>query len=521
MSKPFPRVTYASAGLDLGALQDYLDQEIPRFKQRMLGRHWPNFIDCKPDEDGEVYTVVSPIDNQTVIGTFVAASAAAVDRAVTAAGRVFPAWSAKSWRERAEALRGWARVLAERKYQLAIAALEEIAKSRVEAVGEAEEILDLVNYYCSEIERHEGYVQPLNRAFEREETSTRLRPLGVFGVISPFNFPLALAVNMITGALLTGNTVVFKPAPGCGLSASLLLQSLDEAGLRGLVNLIAGDDQTGRALVEHPGVAGIAFTGSHAAGMSILRSLGAGIYAKPLIAEMGGKNPAYVTRNADLRTAAEGVARSAFGLQGQKCSACSVVYVEQSIKEHFLETLLAFTRTLKVGNPERRDVFAGPIYNQAAAERYAHAVQSARRDGQVLLGGEKLQAEGADQGHYLAPTIVELPAGHALAKDELFAPFLVVRDFDDLASAIAEGNDVIYGLTAGIYTRDESELSYFLDHAQAGALYANRASGSTTGAWPGVQSFCGWKGSGVSHKGGLGPNFLQQFMREQSHTLMR
>jgi 1-pyrroline-5-carboxylate dehydrogenase len=521
MQTSFPRVTYATAGVDLSPLHDYLDAEIPTFKARYFGRRWPNLVGQQADEGGQAYTVLSPIDNQSQIGTFISADASAVDRAVAHAAQAFAAWSSTPWQTRVERLRAWVKVLETRKYDLALAAMFEIAKSRVEALGEADEVLDMVAYYCSEVERNEGFYQPLRREFANEETSTRLRPLGVFGVIAPFNFPLALSINMITGALLTGNTVVFKPAPGCGISANIIMESLQEAGLGGLINMVCGEDQTGRALVAHPSVAGIAFTGSYAAGMAIFRTLNNGTFAKPVIAEMGGKNPAYVTASADLTVAAQGVARSAFGLQGQKCSACSVVYVQSEVKDSFLEQLLAFSSELQVGDPTQRNVFAGPIYDADAAKRFTDAVEAATRDGKVLQGGQALDVVGGGKGYYFSPAVVEVPVGHALTKDELFAPFLVVRTFDALADGIAEGNDVIYGLSAGIYTGDEEELEFFLNHAEAGVLYANRASGATTGAWPGVQSFCGWKGSGVSQKGGLGPNYLNQFMREQSHTLMR
>ncbi|CAN5707740.1 L-glutamate gamma-semialdehyde dehydrogenase [soil metagenome] len=521
MSNSFPRVTYANTGVDLTTLHDFLDEEIPRFKAAHLGKHWPNVFGGTPDDSGASYEVHSPIDRKTLLGSFVRSDARAVDRAVAAASQAYPSWSATPWRERVAALLRWADVLEREKYTLALAVLEEVAKSRPEAVGEAEESLDMIRFYCSEMEANNGFVKPMRRAFAQEETVNLLRPMGVFGVISPYNFPLALSVGMMMGSLLTGNTVVFKPSPGCALSGHLLVATMREAGLEKIVGIVTGDDVTGKAIVDHPKIAGIAFTGSHEAGMAIFHAMNKGHHTKPVVAEMGGKNPAYVSRSADIGVAAEGVARSAFGLQGQKCSACSVVYVDNQIKPAFLDALLAYVRTLGIGNPEQRGIFVGPLYDQASDDRFAAALSAAARDGKVLHGGEKVAPAGLEQGFYRQPAVVELPAGHPLVKDELFLPFLVVRGFDDFEAGIAEGNDVMYGLTAGVYTRDEAELSYFLDRAEAGALYANRRSGATTGAWPGIQSFCGWKGSGVSHKGGLGPNYLQQFMREQSHTVMR
>jgi 1-pyrroline-5-carboxylate dehydrogenase len=229
-----------------------------------------------------------------------------------------------------------------------------------------------------------------------------------------------------------------------------------------------------------------------------------------------------VTASADLDVAAEGVMRSAFGLQGQKCSAGSKVYVHADVKAAFLERLLARTSAIQVGDPSEAAVYMGPLIDARALERFRSAVDQGRREGRVLTGGTVLSGDIYDHGAYVAPTVVDgLPSAHRINKDELFLPLLSVLDYTDLGDAIADGNDVVYGLTAGCYATDPAELAMFLDRAEAGVLYANRASGATTGAWPGVQSFCGWKGSGVTSKGGLGPYYLPQFMREQSRTIWR
>lgn len=518
----FPRVVYANPGVDLTALHDYLDAELPKFKASLAGRKYANQIGAEASFDGLPFTVRSPIDGKTGLGTFVAASAAAVDQAVLAANAAFPAWNGLGWRLRVEILRKWAKVLETRKYDLAMAALLEVGKSRVEALGEADEILDMVAYYCSEIERHDGYRTPLNRALPTESTVSILRPLGVFAVIAPFNYPAALLIGMTTGALVTGNTVVMKASEGCSLTARIVMDTLMEAGVpEGVANLVAGGNETGSDLIAHSQIAGVAFTGSYETGMHIYRSVNAGRYAKPVIAEMGGKNPAYVTKNADLDKAAQGVARSAFGLQGQKCSACSVVYVDESVADEFVARLKTYTRKLTIGNPEHRNTFVGPLYNQAAADRMTRALEAAHAEGSVIFGGKRAEV-GAELsgGHYFEPTMVQVGKGHVLTKQEQFMPLLALRTFKSLDEAIAEGNDVTYGLSAGIYTEDRTELEKFLNTAEAGALYANRPAGATTGAWPGVQSFCGWKGSGVTSKGGLGPNYLPQFMREQSQTIL-
>jgi len=241
---------------------------------------------------------------------------------------------------------------------------------------------------------------------------------------------------------------------------------------------------------------------------------------RPVLAEMGGKNPVFVTASADLAIAASGVARSAFGLSGQKCSAASKAYVAREILEPFLETLLATTTKLTVGDPRRQDVFMGPVINDKSLERFNAASRDAADAGSILAGGERLTAGVFDGGPYVQPTIVAgLPADHRLNRDELFLPFISVLPFDRLDEAIADANRSAFGLTAGVYAQEQADLDLFLNNIEAGVLYANRASGATTGAWPGFQTFCGWKGSGTTGKGGLGSWYVPQFMREQSRTL--
>ncbi len=525
MSAPggVPRVTYSNIGTDFTPVHDLLDGLIPTVKRERLGQAWPNRIGGRADDDGRRYVARSPIDRDLVLGEFVEASRAAVGRAVGAARAALADWAEHPWQERVRILHRAADLLHSRVHEIAVACLLEVGKSRLEAVGEAEEAVDLIRYYCTEMERNEGYARPLARAVAREETLDVLRPHGVFGVIAPFNFPLALSVNMVSGALLTGNTVVYKPSPMAGLTGVLLVAALHEAGVPGgALDVVCGGAEVGRTLVDDTRLAGVAFTGSHAAGMEIFRKLAAGPYARPVIVEMGGKNPAYVTAQANLETAVEGVMRSAFGLSGQKCSACSTVFVQEPVYEPFLAGLVERSRALVVGNPEAREVFMGPLIDQRAARRFETASRRAAADGRLALGGRLLEGGLFDRGHYAPPTIVvDLAADHPLHREELFLPFLTVRRFGALEEAIADGNRVAYGLTAGVYTEDGAELETFLRTAEAGVLYANRASGATTGAWPGVQSFAGWKGSGVSSKGGLGPCYLPQFMREQSRTIMR
>jgi 1-pyrroline-5-carboxylate dehydrogenase len=362
----------------------------------------------------------------------------------------------------------------------------------------------------------------MNRALPREESTSILRPVGVFAVIAPFNFPVALPCNMLCACLVAGNTAVFKPSPQSGLTAALLLETAEAAGLPpGVLNLLNGEE-AGPLLVDADGVDGIAFTGSHQTGMRIFRKMASSPYARPVICEMGGKNPAYVTAKADLDHAAEGLIRSAFGLSGEKCSACSVVHVEEAVANALLQRLKARAETITIGNPEERGTFMGPVINQAAVERFHKAVKAARAKGRIVHGGERLAGSVFDKGTYVPPTIVaELPSDHWINNEELFLPFLSVQTCPSLDEGITRGNRSVYGLCAGLYSENPQEIERFLRRAEAGVLYVNRRTGATTGAWPGVQSFCGWKGSGVDGKGGLGSFTSPRYMREQSLTILR
>jgi 1-pyrroline-5-carboxylate dehydrogenase len=317
--------------------------------------------------------------------------------------------------------------------------------------------------------------------------------------------------------------VVLKPASDTPYSALRLVELLEAVGLPpGSVNLVTGSgDKVGMALVDSPDVAGLVFTGSREVGERIARRFIA-TRLRPYILEMGGKNPAIVTAHADLDKAVEGIARSAFGNSGQKCSACSRAYVDRRVAAEFRERLVAKTRSLGVGDPARRGVFLGPVINQRAVATYEAAVAEARRDGRILTGGEVLREGAYAHGHFVAPTVVDrLPLDHRLLRDELFVPLLAIAEVGSLEEALTWANRTEFGLTAGIFSEDPDEVCRFFDRIEAGVAYANRRGGATTGAWPGVNSFGGWKASGSSGKGAGGPYYVQQFLREQSQTWVK
>jgi 1-pyrroline-5-carboxylate dehydrogenase len=415
-------------------------------------------------------------------------------------------------------MRAVAAGIQERHIELAAVASMEVGKSRAESILEVQEAVDLITTYADQMERNEGFVKPLDSFVDAERNTDVLRPYGVFAVIAPFNFPVALAVNMSSAALIAGNTVVLKPSEEAPRTGAILGEIARSAGLpRGVVGVVHGGPATGRALVEDA-VDGVAFTGSAEVGRWIARTMQEGPYARPALTEMGGKNPAIVTARADLEKAAEGVARAAFGLSGQKCSACSRAIVEQSVHDEFVELLTRYTAGLVLGDPAEREMFVGPVVNEGSVARFEDGVAAAREAGAVAAGGGR----PGRPGNFVEPTVVtDLPPGHRLERDELFLPFVTVSRATSLDEAITEANAPAYGLTAGIFSEDEGEQERFLDTIHAGVVYVNRRAGATTGAWPGTQTFCGWKSSGSTGKGGLGPWYLPQFMREQSRTVVR
>ena len=348
-----------------------------------------------------------------------------------------------------------------------------------------------------------------------------LRPYGVFACIAPFNFPMALSAGMAGAALVAGNAVVYKPSQEAPWTGLILWEVFKQAGIPGgLFSFVTGDGPgTGEALWKHPLVDGVVFTGSKDVGMRMHREFSAR-YSKPVLMELGGKNPTYVSETANLDDAATGVMKSAFGLQGQKCSACSRVYAHENIYDAFVKKLVEKTKALTIGDPTLQENYMGPLVHERAVKTYLGAVESAKKGGRILIGGERLGNGAYAKGHFVAPTIAELPLDHELFFRELFAPFLAVGKVDSIEQAIQESNKADYGLTAGIFTAKKEEIQKFFDEVESGVVYANRPTGATTGAWPGVQSFCGWKGSGSSGKGGCGPYYVSQFVREQSRTIM-
>ena len=516
------KITYATLSADNEELQSSFDAAVERARAG-LGATYPMIIGGEERTSAETFDDRSPIDTDIVVARFPIGTREDVRDAIAAARAAYAGWRDTPWRDRLAILRRAADLISERQFDYAALMALEVGKNRLEALGDVEETADLLRYYGDEFEKADGFVKPLGSLSPIERTRSVLRPYGVFGVISPFNFPMALAGGPAGGAMIAGNTVVLKPSSDAPLLGWKFGEALRDAGLPdGVFNLVTGPGETvGAELQENRGIDGMVFTGSYEVGMKLYRSFTQD-YPRPIITEMGGKNPAIVTRNADLDEAAEGVMRSAFGYDGQKCSANSRVYVEKSVAREFVDKLVSRTREITVGDPTRRESWMGPVINQRALDTFTRATADATADGGTIeVGGEVLRDGDAERGFFPTPTVVTgLPLEHRLFRDELFVPFLVIGEVDSLDQALEESNASAYGLTAGIFSHDEAEVRRFLDTIQAGVVYVNRRAGATTGAWPGIQSFGGWKGSGSSGKSGLGPYYVQQFLREQSQTVI-
>jgi 1-pyrroline-5-carboxylate dehydrogenase len=522
IEKPRLKITYATLRNDNEELHAHFAEGMEKARAQ-LGKHYPNFINGEPrNGEGEIEDR-SPIDNNIVLGYFAKGTRQDAKDAIAAARAAFPGWRDTPWRERIAIMRRAADLITERQMELAALMVLEVGKNRLEALGDVEETADFFRYYSERMEENDGFDHPMDNLGDAAvHTRSVLKPHGVWAIVSPFNFPMALAGGPSGAAIITGNTVVCKPSSDAPLLAMKLYEIFVDAGLpKGVFNYVAGPGETvGAELTESPDVDGIVFTGSFEVGFSLYKNF-AKDYPKPVIAEMGGKNPTIVSKTADLDKAADGVLRAAFGFGGQKCSANSRVYVERPVYEEFVDKLAERAKAVQVGDPSDRANWLGPIINSKALARYENAVAEARHDGKVVAGGERLTDGDLSNGFYVAPTVVaDLPVTHRLFRDELFVPFVAVAPVDSIEQGIELANQSEYALTAGFYGEDPAEQQKFFDNIHGGVVYVNRRAGATTGAWPGVQPFGGWKGSGSTGKSGGGLYYLQQFLREQSQTVV-
>ncbi|HEX7620525.1 MAG TPA: aldehyde dehydrogenase family protein [Anaerolineales bacterium] len=519
------KITYATIFNPSEELHTQYDIALKKVKAG-LGKEYAMIINNKDIFASEKFADISPVNKDWTLALMQKGNEKHALQALEAARKAFPGWSRTPWQERVRLLRKVAALIEERLFELSAALSLEVGKNRIESFGDVQESADLIKFSCDQMETNQGYTVEMGKdplvGYEATNFSL-LRPYGVWLVISPFNFPSALTGGPTGAALVSGNTVVIKPATDTAWYVRLLAECFRDAGLpEGVLNFVTGPGSTlGQALITCA-VDGATFTGSFDVGAKIYRDFSDCKWMRPIILEMGGKNAVIVSGHADLERAALGIVRSAFGLQGQKCSAASRVFVEAPVYDELTSRLKALTEKLIIGDPTDRSVYLGPVINEGSYKQFQdYCTEMTAGGGHFLTGGQVRTGGMYDKGWYCEPTLViDLPLQHRLWKHEMFVPITTISKVSNLEEAMQHANEVNYGLTAGFYGSEE-ESGWFFDHIESGVAYANRPQGATTGAWPGFQPFGGWKASGSSGKNSGGRYYLPLYMHEQIRTTIR
>jgi len=518
------KLTYATMFNPPEQLHNRFDEALAKVKAN-LGKEYGMIIAGEERYSDQKFEDRSPANTDVVLGVFQKGTSRDAADALAAARKAFPKWSKMKWQDRVKLMRKAADLIDERTIEIGAVMAMEVGKNRMEALGDIAETADLIRYACYQMEKNRGFIVKMGKDPLVGYTATNvsvLRPYGVWLVVSPFNFPAALTGGPSGAALVTGNTLVMKPDTDTPFTVRLFAECLRDAGLPdGVFNYVTGPGSTlGQALIESPEVDGVTFTGSFDVGMKIFRDYAQSKYVRPIILELGGKNPAIVSRQADLERAAIGILRSAFGLQGQKCSACSRVYIEEPVYDELVSRLVDLTNKLVIGDPTDRKVYTGPVVNKSSYQDFQDFSEELSQSSTILTGGKVLTEGEYAKGYFCAPTLAaDLPLNHRLWKYEMFLPITTVTRVKNLDQAMQLANDVNYGLTAGFYG-SKRQTKWFFENIQAGVTYANRPQGATTGAWPGFQPFGGWKGSGSSGKNAGGHYYLPLYLHEQIRTLV-
>ncbi|MBI4545776.1 MAG: L-glutamate gamma-semialdehyde dehydrogenase [Gemmatimonadetes bacterium] len=481
-----------------------------------LGRTYPLLIGGRAVQEGETFTSHNPAVPEQVVGRFVRATVEHAKAAVAAADQAFPGWARTPAEERARCLLRAAAAMRRRKHELAAWQVFEVSKSWVEADADVAELIDFAEYYARQM-LGLAAPQPLG-ASPGEENELRYIPLGVGIVIPPWNFPGAIMGGMTLAALVAGNTVVLKPASTSpAIAAQFVRIMTEEVGLPpGVLNFLPGPGGAiGDALVDHPRTRFIAFTGSQEVGLRIFErasKVQAGqLWLKRTILEMGGKDAIIVDETADLDAAADGIVVSAFGFQGQKCSACSRAIVVEKVYDAVLRRIVERARQLEVGDPTDPSTFMGAVVDRSAFRKIREYIEIGKREGRLVLGGET--QEGG--GYFIPPTIIaDLAPDARVAQEEIFGPVLAFIKARDFEHALEIANGTVYGLTGGVYSRSAERLARARQEFHVGNLYLNR---KCTGALVGVQPFGGFNMSGTDSKAG-GPDYLLLFTQAKSIT---
>ncbi|QYO66426.1 L-glutamate gamma-semialdehyde dehydrogenase [Leptolyngbya sp. 7M] len=477
-----------------------------------LGREYPCLIDGEKITLETKFQSYNPANKDEVIGVFSETDEdlSLVEKAIDAATEAFKTWRFVPAAERAEYLFKISDIMRKRKHELSALMVLEVAKTWAEADGDTAEAIDFMEFYGREMLRW-SQEQPITK-IPGEDNSLEYIPLGVGAIIPPWNFPLAIMSGMTMAAVVAGNTVVLKPSSDSPTIAAKFIEIVEEAGLpKGVVNFLTGGPPTGEAMVTSPKTRFISFTGSKGVGLHIneeaAKTRPGQIWIKRVVAEMGGKDAIIVTDDADLESAAVGIVQAAYGFQGQKCSACSRLIVDEKVHDELLEKVIKLTEDLKVGQPTEGDTNVAAVINQRAFDKTLDYIKKGVAEGgEIVTGGT-----GDDsQGYFILPTIIDnVKPGDTIEQEEIFAPVLAVIKARDYDHALEIANGTEFGLTGSVYSASQERLDRARREFHVGNLYLNR---KCTGALVGVHPFGGFNMSGTDSKAG-GREYLLQFMQ--------
>jgi 1-pyrroline-5-carboxylate dehydrogenase len=479
--------------------------------REQLGREYPLVIGGERIATGDLLESYNPANRTQVVGRFNKATKELAKRAVEEAAKAFQTWKHAPAAERAAVLFRVAEIMRERKHELSAWMIHEVAKTWPEADGDTAEAIDFCEFYGREMLRYGGE-QPLVH-LAGEQSALDYMPLGVGAVIPPWNFPLAIMAGMTVASVVTGNTVVLKPSSDAPTIAFKFFEILEEAGLPpGVVNFMTGSGaEVGDVVVDHPKTRYVAFTGSKEIGLRIneraARVNEGQIWIKRVVAEMGGKDAIVVADDADLDEAANGVVQSAFGFQGQKCSACSRAIIDARVYDTMLDKIVERTAKIKLADPADPATNMSAVINEKAFKTINSYIEKGKSEGgRVLIGG----GSDGEQGYFIEPTVIaDVKPGATIEQEEIFGPVLAVIKAENYDDALKIANDTEFGLTGAVYSSDETKLQRARKEFHVGNLYLNR---KCTGALVGVHPFGGFNMSGTDSKAG-GRDYLLLFLQ--------
>ena len=476
-----------------------------------LGREYPLVIGGERLTTGDTLDSYNPANRTQLVGRFHKATKELANQAVEKAAEAFQTWKDTPAAERAALLFRAAAIMRERKHELSAWMIHEVAKTWPEADGDTAEAIDFCEFYGREMLRYAGE-QPLVQ-IPGEENKLDYIPLGVGAVIPPWNFPLAIMAGMTVASVVSGNTVVLKPSSDAPTIAFKFFEILEEAGLPpGVVNFMTGSGaEVGDVVVDHPKTRYIAFTGSKEVGLRINERAAkvheGQLWIKRVVAEMGGKDAIIVADDADLEEAATGVVQSAFGFQGQKCSACSRAIIDARVYDTMVEKIVDRTAKLKLADPGDPGTNLSAVINEKAFKTINSYIEKGKSEGgRVVIGG----GSDGEQGYFIEPTVIaDVKPGATIEQEEIFGPVLALIKAENYDDALKIANGTQYGLTGAVYSTDEAKLQRARKEFHVGNLYLNR---KCTGALVGVHPFGGFNMSGTDSKAG-GRDYLALFLQ--------